>query len=475
MTRHCSSPNPNPYPIPSLVLDINLFREANGGNPELVRESQRKRCKSVEDVDRVIAVDRAWVKLRFDVDELNKTAKQLQTQITEKMKGKDKEGADALVKQRQDILKEREGVEAEMDAKEVELKALLCNMGNVVHESVVATADEAFNPVARTFFKDGVTPQAMSADEKAAKGIIPHHQVLYRLDGFDAERGSKVSGHRGYFLKNIGLRLNQALINYGLDFLREREYDLLQTPFLMRKEMMAKCAQLDDFDDQLYKVQNVTADGQDDSRYLIATSEQPIASYHADEWFDDPAAQLPKRYAGYSTCFRKEAGASGKDTWGLFRIHQFEKIEQFCITEPEKSWEMFDAMIANSEAFYQSLGVSYRVVEIVGGALNNAAAKKYDLEAWFPNYGEYKELVSCSNCTDYQSRRLEIRCGLKKLGEREKKYVHCLNSTLSATERTLCCLLENYQTPEGLVIPEKLRPYIGGMEFVPYVRPAALN
>lgn len=455
------------------MLDINLFREANGGNPELVRESQRKRGKSVEEVDHVIAVDRAWVKLRFDVDELNKTAKQLQTQITEKMKNKDKEGADELVRERQEVLKRREKVEAEMDAKEAELKGFLCNMGNIVHDTVVASNDEALNPVVRTYFKDEQVPTPMTPEEKASKGIIAHHQVLYRLDGFDAERGSKVSGHRGYFLKNIGLRLNQALINYGLDFLRERNYDLLQTPFLMRKEMMAKCAQLDDFDEQLYKVQNVTADGQDDSRYLIATSEQPIASYHADEWFDDPSVQLPKRYAGYSTCFRKEAGASGKDTWGLFRIHQFEKIEQFCITEPEKSWEMFESMIANSEEFYKSLGISYRIVEIVGGALNNAAAKKYDLEAWFPNYGEYKELVSCSNCTDYQSRRLEIRCGLKKLGEREKRYVHCLNSTLSATERTLCCLLENYQTPEGLIIPEKLRPYLAGLEFVPYVRPTA--
>lgn len=455
------------------MLDINLFREANGGNPELIRESQRKRGKSVEDVDLVISVDRAWVKLRFDVDELNKNAKLLQTQITEKMKNKDKEGADELVKKRQEILKERENVEAEMNAKEAELKSLLCNMGNIVHESVVASSDEALNPLTRTYFKDGIVPKPMTFEEKAAQGILPHHQVLHRLDGFDAERGSKVSGHRGYFLKNIGLRLNQALINYGLDFLRERGYDLLQTPFMMRKEMMAKCAQLDDFDEQLYKVQNITADGQDDSRYLIATSEQPIASYHADEWFDDPAVQLPRCYAGYSTCFRKEAGSSGKDTWGLFRIHQFEKIEQFCITEPEKSWEMFDKMISNSEEFYQSLGISYRIVEIVGGALNNAAAKKYDLEAWFPNYGEYKELVSCSNCTDYQSRRLEIRCGLKKLGEREKRYVHCLNSTLSATERTLCCLLENYQTPEGLRIPDMLKPYLGGLEFVPYVLPNA--
>lgn len=178
------------------------------------------------------------------------------------------------------------------------------------------------------------------------------------------------------------------------------------------------------------------------------------------------------RYAGYSTCFRKEAGAHGKDTWGIFRVHQFEKIEQFVLTEPEKSWDMFNEMIATSEEFFQSLGLSYRVVAIVSGALNNAAAKKYDLEAWFPFQGEFKELVSCSNCTDYQSRRLEIRCGVKKMGDREKKYVHCLNSTLCATERALCALLENWQTEDGVKIPPPLVPFMEGKEFIPFVKAA---
>lgn len=228
---------------------------------------------------------------------------------------------------------------------------------------------------------------------------------------------------------------------------------------------MAQTAQLSQFDEELYKV---TGDNED--MYLIATSEQPISAFHANEWFEQPKEQLPVKYAGYSTCFRKEAGAAGRDTWGIFRVHQFEKVEQFCLTEPEKSWEMFDHMIQNSEDFYQSLGLSYRVVSIVSGALNNAAAKKYDLEAWFPFQGAYKELVSCSNCTDYQSRNLEIRCGIKKMGDREKKYVHCLNSTLTATTRTLSCILENYQTPEGIRVPEPLIPYMDGRDFLPFVR-----
>ncbi|KAJ2041666.1 Cytosolic seryl-tRNA synthetase [Coemansia sp. S3946] len=183
-----------------------------------------------------------------------------------------------------------------------------------------------------------------------------------------------------------------------------------------------------------------------------------------------PSEQLPLKYAGYSTCFRKEAGAHGKDTWGIFRVHQFEKIEQFVLTDPEKSWKIFEEMIGAFEDFFKSLGISYRVVSIVSGALNDAAAKMYDLEAWFPFQGQYLELVSCSNCTDYQSRNLEIRCGTKKMGDREKKYVHCLNSTLCATERALCCLVETYQTPKGLRILEVLVPFMSGVEFIPYIK-----
>jgi seryl-tRNA synthetase len=209
----------------------------------------------------------------------------------------------------------------------------------------------------------------------------------------------------------------------------------------MLKDYMGKTAQLEQFDEELYKV----VDGEND-KYLIATSEQPISAFHADEWLGPQ--DVPIKYAGYSTCYRREAGSHGRDAWGIFRVHQFEKIEQFLLTDPEKSWEAFDEMIATSEAFYKSLGLPYRVVAIVSGALNNAAAKKFDLEAWFPFQGEYKELVSCSNCTDYQSRALEIRYGVKKQTDIKKTYVHALNSTLCATTRTICCILENYQTEE---------------------------
>lgn len=365
-----------------------------------------------------------------------------------------------MLKEKDEIVKKKQELTQVEQKAEQQMREKVNTVGNIVHESVPVSDDEANNETIRTW-----TPEGVTIDE-SKKAPLSHHEVLTRLDGYDPDRGTKISGHRGYFLRNYGVFLNQAMINYGLDFLAKREYIPLQAPVMMNKEVMARTAQLSQFDEELYKV----IDGEDE-KYLIATSEQPISAYHSNEWFEQPSEQLPKRYAGYSSCFRREAGSHGKDAWGIFRVHAFEKIEQFCITEPEKSWDEFDRMIGISEEFYKSLGLPYRLVSIVSGELNNAAAKKYDLEAWFPYQSEYKELVSCSNCTDYQSRNLEIRCGVKKMNEREKKYVHCLNSTLCATERAICCILENYQTDDGLKIPEPLRKYIPGEpDFIPYVK-----
>jgi len=275
--------------------------------------------------------------------------------------------------------------------------------------------------------------------------------------------------------------LNQAIINYGIAFLSARGYSVVQPPFFMNKDVMASIAQLDDFDEQLYKVSGKTddPDKSESSRekYLIATSEQPLCAYHKDEWVEP--SSLPLRYAGISTCFRKEAGAFGKDIRGIFRVHQFEKIEQFCLVEDdlEVSQAEHQRMLDAAKEFYDSLGVSYRVVCLVSSELNDAAIKKYDLEAWFPGQRAYRELVSCSNCTDYQARGIGTRCGSKKPNSKgnnplhaRNSYVHMLNSTLCATGRGICCLLETYQTPEGVIVPEVLRPYMGGKDFLPFVR-----
>ncbi|KAM9912053.1 hypothetical protein OXX69_002931 [Metschnikowia pulcherrima] len=451
------------------MLDINAFLADKGGDPEAIKVSQKKRGAPVEIVDEIIQGYKDWTKIRFELDALNKKQNALQKQIGQKFKAK--EDASALLAEKDQLAAEKKQlVEVEQKA-DADVRWKVNQVGNIVHESVVDSMDEANNEIVRTWKPENYAEISDVASATGAPAKLSHHEVLLRLDGYDPERGVKIVGHRGYFLRKWGVFLNQALINYGLAFLYGKDYLPLQAPVMMNKEVMAKTAQLSQFDEELYKV----LDGEDE-KYLIATSEQPISAYHSNEWFESPAEQLPIKYAGYSSCFRREAGSHGKDAWGIFRVHAFEKIEQFVLTEPEKSWEMFDHMIENSEQFYQSLGLPYCVVGIVSGELNNAAAKKYDLEAWFPYQKEYKELVSCSNCTDYQSRNLEIRCGIKQQNQIEKKYVHCLNSTLSATERALCCILENYQKEDGIVVPEVLRPYIpGSPEFLPFSKELPKN
>jgi seryl-tRNA synthetase len=450
------------------MLDINAFLVEKGGEPEKIKISQKKRGDSVELVDEIIAGYKEWTKIRFDLDVKNKEVNATQKEIGQRFKAK-QDASDLLAKKEQLAAEKKSLIEQEVKA-DADLRVKVNLVGNIVHDTVVDSQDEDNNELVRTWAPENYEVAKVAA-ATGAPAKLSHHEILLRLDGYDPERGVRIVGHRGYFLRNYGVFLNQALINYGLHFLAENDYIPLQAPVMMNKDVMAKTAQLSQFDEELYKV----IDGEDE-KYLIATSEQPISAYHANEWFESPAEQLPVRYAGYSSCFRREAGSHGKDAWGIFRVHAFEKIEQFVLTEPENSWKEFDRMIGLSETFYKNLGLPYRVVGIVSGELNNAAAKKYDLEAWFPYQEEYKELVSCSNCTDYQSRNLEIRCGIKQQNQTEKKYVHCLNSTLSATQRAMCCILENYQTEDGLVIPEVLRPFIPGKpDFIPFVKELPKN
>ncbi|KIM24287.1 hypothetical protein M408DRAFT_331818 [Serendipita vermifera MAFF 305830] len=442
-----------------MTLDIHMFMKDKDGDPDAIRESEKKRYHNVEVVDEVIALYEEWVKQYFQLNELNKKINAVQKEITAKKKAK--ENADEFMGQKLELDNQKKEQQKVVDEAEKTMKHKAASIGNIVYKDVPVSDNEDNNAIVRSWAPQdhpGPTPNSIP-------DCLPHHEILLRLGAMDLERGAKISGHRGYYLTGPGVRLNQALINYGIDFLEKREFGLVQPPFFMNRDVMGKTAQLEEFDEALYKVE-----GDEVDKYLIATSEQPISAFHMNEWFESPAKDLPLRYGGYSTCFRKEAGSSGKDVWGIFRVHQFEKVEQFCITEPHKSWEMFDEMVGNSEAFYQSLGLPYRLVAIVSGALNLAAAKKYDLEAWFPFQAAYKELVSTSNCTDYQSRKLEVRCGLKKTGDTKKVYVHMLNGTLCATERALCCIVENYQTPEGLRIPEVLRPYMGGKDFLPFTK-----
>lgn len=435
-----------------------MFRADQGGNPDKIRESQRRRFASVELVDEIIDMDSRWRNMTGAIDDLKRDRNKIQKEVGAKKKAK--QPCDDMVAQIGEIGKNITRVETEQKELKVVLDKKIGTIGNIVDDSVPVGQDEdTGNIVVRTW----------GSPKQPDASTLSHHDLLWRIGGYEPQRGTVVGGHRSYFLKDMGVMLNQALINYGIAFLRKRQYSVVQPPYLMRKDVMAGVAQLEQFDEELYKV---SGDGED--KYLIATSEQPMCAYHKDEWMVE--SELPVRYGGVSTCFRKEAGKHGKDTWGIFRVHQFDKVEQFVLVEGDHaaSQAMHDEMLKAAEEFHQSLGFPYQVINIVSGALNNAASKKYDLECWFPGYNAYRELVSCSNCTDYQSRSMEIRSGGKKLGDREKKYVHMLNSTLCATGRAICCLLETYQEADGVRVPEVLQPFMGGIDFMPFVRNSQL-
>merc|ERR1719145_269021 len=301
------------------------------------------------------------------------------------------------------------------------------------------------------------------------------------IGGVDTERGAVTSGGRAYYLMGPAVFLQQGLIQLALQTLYKEGYSPLYTPFFMRKDVMKEVAQLSQFDEELYKVVGKGSENKDDTsvdeKYLIATSEQTIAAYHRDEWISEK--DLPIKYAGLSTCFRQEVGSHGRDTRGIFRVHQFEKIEQFVITSPHdnKSWETLDEMVGNAEEFCKMLNIPYRIVCIVSGALNNAAAKKLDLEAWFPGSGAFRELVSCSNCLDYQARRLRVRYGQTKKMNQATEYCHMLNGTMCAVTRVICVLMEMNQTESGITVPDALKPFMPPkyQDEIPFVNEAPID
>jgi len=346
----------------------------------------------------------------------------------------------------------------------------LSELGNWLHPSVpISNNEDADNRTERLW------------GDCVARKKYSHVDLIHMIGGWEGERGTVTSGGRGYYLMGPAVMLQQALIQLSLQLLEEEGFSPLYTPFFMRKEVMKEVAQLSQFDEELYKVIGKGSERSDDSsveeKYLIATSEQPIAAYHRDEWIAE--RRLPIKYAGISSCFRQEVGSHGRDTRGIFRVHQFEKVEQFVITSPQnnQSWQAMDVMMANAEKLYTALGISYRVVCICSGALNNAAAKKLDLEAWFPGSGAFRELVSCSNCLDYQARRLGVRYGQTKKNNQSATYCHMLNATMCAVTRVICALLETHQTDTGVDVPAVLAPWLPPnlQHQIPFVRPAPID
>ncbi len=277
---------------------------------------------------------------------------------------------------------------------------------------------------------------------------VDHQTLLEKYNLADISRAGKIAGARFYFLKNRLLKLELALINYAVDFLSQRNFTVMEPPFMINYASMSGATDIETFKESLYKIEG-------DDLYLIATAEHPLASMLANEVLED--SELPLRVSGVSPCFRREAGAHGRDTKGIFRVHQFNKVEQFIFCRPGESWDYFDELVKNSEDIYKSLKIPYRVVSICSKDLGSLAAKKYDIEAWYPSQGKFREIVSASNDTDYQARSLNIKYRTKD----GNKFVHTLNSTAIATERILVAILENFQRDDYIEIPEVLVPYTG--------------
>ena len=422
------------------MLDIKLIRE----HPEIVRNDLKKRgdLEKLKMLDDLIEYDKHWRKLLTEVNELRHRRKVVTAEIASlKKRGEDVSRQMEEAKRIPQDIKKLENQVAEYREK---VDLILLRLPNILHESVPFGKDESENVVVKIVGK----PPKFDFKPKS------HVEIALNLGLIDFDRAAKVAGHGFYYLKGDLARLDYAIINYTIDFLRKRGYTLIEPPLMMRKKPYLGVTDLEFFGDQLYKLQN-------EDLYLIATSEHPMAATFMDEIIDKK--DLPTKFVGVSPCFRKEVGAHGKYTKGLFRVHQFNKIEQFIFCLPEDSWKFHEELQKNSEDLYQGLGLHFRVVNVCTGDIGIIAAKKYDIEVWMAD-GTYREAGSNSNCTDYQARRLNIRFREKE-GQAPAGFVHTLNNTALATSRTIIAILEQYQQEDGSVmIPEVLRPLMGGIE-----------
>ena len=421
-----------------LMLDVILLRE----RPEVIRENLVRRGDTarVPVLENAIRWDREWREGQQELDRLRHQRDVVSQEIRELKKA----GRDAAAKIREAAgLPERiHALEARVEELQKNLRDAMLRLPNLLHESVPTGATEADNVEVRRWGTPKVT----------ALELKPHGELAESLGIADFERGRKAAGAGFVYLLGDLARLDAALLRYGTDFLVKRGFTPVFPPHVLRRAAYEGMVDLTAFEDVMYKIE-----GED--LYLIATSEHPIGAMHMDEVLD--AERLPLRYAGTSTNFRKEIGAHGVDTRGLFRMHQFNKVEQFVFCRPEESWKLHEVLQRNCEDFYRALGIPFRVVILCAGDTGKVAAKTYDLEAWFPRQNAYREVGSNSNCTDYQARRLNLRGG--KVGG-EKFFLHTLNNTLVATSRCMVAILENFQRADGTVaIPRVLRPYMGGL------------
>ncbi|MGW0539697.1 serine--tRNA ligase [Streptomyces griseoincarnatus] len=420
------------------MIDLRLLRE----DPDRVRASQRARGEDVALVDALLSADERRRSSGVRFDELRAEQKSL-GKLIGRATGDEKS---ELLKRAEQLKADVKAADAERDAADTETQELLLKLSNLVHPDVPVGGEEDFvtletHGTVRDFSAEGFEPK-------------DHLELGQLLGAIDVERGAKVSGSRFYFLTGVGALLELALVNAAMAQATAAGFTPMLTPALVRPQSMAGTGFLGQAAQDVYHLDK-------DDLYLVGTSEVALAAYHMDEILD--AGKLPLRYAGFSPCFRREAGSHGKDTRGIFRVHQFDKVEMFSYVAPEESQEEHRRLLEWEKQWLTSLELPFRVIDVASGDLGSSAARKYDCEAWIPTQGKYRELTSTSDCTEYQSRRLQIRV-------REDKKVRplaTLNGTLCAVPRTIVAILENHQQSDGSVrVPEVLRPYLGGREIL---------
>jgi seryl-tRNA synthetase len=426
------------------MLDIKLIRET----PDAVRANieRRQDKEKLKLLDKVVKTDEKWRELTAEVNELRSKRNAISLEIAQLKKESKVKEAELKVKEAARIPTRIRQLETKQAELADELRLGLMSLPNMLHESVPFGKDEHDNVEIR---RVGKQPEF---------GFEPknHVDILNALGLIDEERAAKVAGAGFVYLKGQIAMLDLAIQRFALEFLTKRGFTVVEPPFMMNRKSYEGVTDLGDFGSVMYKI-----DG--DDLYLIATSEHPMGAMFRDEVLDKQ--QLPIRFAGVSPCFRREVGAHGKYTKGFFRMHQFNKIEQFVFCLPEQSWAIHEELQKNSEDLYQALGLHYRVVNVCTGDIGSIAAKKYDTEVWMAD-GQFREIGSNSNCTDYQARRLNIRWR-ESNGKPVQGFVHTLNNTALATSRTMLAIIEQHQQADGtIVVPKALRPYMAGVEVI---------
>jgi seryl-tRNA synthetase len=424
------------------LLDIKLIRET----PDVVRANleRRQQPEKLELLDQVIAADKRWRELTAKANQLRKRRNEVSQEIAQTIKaGKD---ASSLKSEAGKIPEEIKIVESELDERQVFVKNGLMRLPNLLHESVPYGKDD----------KDNVVVKVWGEPPRFGFSPSSHAELSQNLGIADFERAAKVTGTGFYYLRNELALLDYSVMRYAMDLLLSRGYSLIEPPYMIRRSFYEGVTDLADFENVMYKIDD--AENVKDPLYLIATSEHAMGAMLKDEILNSD--QLPVKMCGVSPCFRREIGSHGKYTKGIFRVHQFNKIEQFIFCLPEQSWALHEELQKNSEDLYEGLGIHYRVVNVCTGDIGSIAAKKYDTEAWMAD-GEYREVGSNSNCTDYQARRLNVRYRMKE-GQAPVGFVHTLNNTAIATSRTMIMIMEQYQQEDGTIrVPKALQKYMG--------------